>query len=216
MLGVACDRMLAVLDGLFNGLEKISTSQWFYGIILLLAFLDSVFPIVPSETAVILGGIAAGQGHLNLAAVIAIGAAGAALGDNAAYAIGHRFSIPIERWYAKKDKRARKLQWANEQLRVRGGALLLTARFIPGGRTVVTISSGITRQPRRRFVLFVILACAVWASYAAVLGFVAGEQFKDNHTKAFIIAFVTAVGFSLMLELVQHIRKKRQAAKLLT
>ena len=207
--------MLAVLDGLFNGLEKVSTSQWFYAIIFALAFLDSVFPIVPSETAVILGGIAAGQGHLNLAAVIAIAALGASLGDNTAYAIGHRFSGPIQAWYAKKPKRAAKLEWANSQLRIRGGTLLITARFIPGGRTVVTVSSGITRQPHRRFAIFVAIACVVWASYAAILGFIAGEQFKDNHTKAFIIAFIAAVSFSALLELVQHTRKKRQAARLL-
>ncbi len=206
--------MLAVLDSLFSGLEKVSTSQWFYLIILLLAFLDSVFPIVPSETAVILGGIAAGQGHLNLAVVIAIGAVGASLGDNAAYAIGNRFSDAIGRWYAKTEKRERKLQWANDQLRIRGGSLLLTARFIPGGRTVVTVSSGITRQPRRRFAIFVMLACVVWASYAAILGFAAGEQFKESHTKAFVIAFIAAVSFSTLLEVVQHFRKKRLAAKL--
>ena len=198
--------MLAALDGLFNDLEKVSTSQWFYLIIFLIAFLDSVFPVVPSETAVILGGIAAGQGHLNLAAVIFLGATGAALGDNTAYAIGHRFSAPIQRWYAKKEKRARKLQWANDQLRLRGGSLLLTARFIPGGRTVVTVSSGIA--------IFVTLACVVWASYAAVLGFVAGEQFKDSHTKAFVFAFIAAVSVSGMLEIVQHFRKKRRAADL--
>ncbi len=207
--------MLAVLDGLFNGLERVSTSQWFYAIILVVAFLDSVFPIVPSETAVILGGIAAGQGHLNLAAVIALGALGASLGDNTAYAIGHRFSARIERWYSKNDKRARKLAWANDQLRARGGSLLLTARFIPGGRTVVTVSSGITRQPHRQFAIFVAIACVVWASYGAILGFAAGEQFKDSHTKAFIVAFIAAVSFSALLEVVQHIRKKQQAAKLL-
>ncbi|CAB4881972.1 unannotated protein [freshwater metagenome] len=206
--------MLALLDGLFNGLEKVSASQWFYLLVFTLSFFDSVFPVVPSETAVILGGIAAGQGHLNIVAVIACGAIGAALGDNAAYSIGHRFSGRIELWYSRKEQRARKLTWAEQQLRVRGGSLLLTARFIPGGRTVVTVSSGITRQPRRRFVFFVVIACGVWAVYAALLGFIAGAQFKDSHTTAFVIAFVAAVSFSALLEVVQHIRKQRQTARL--
>jgi membrane protein DedA with SNARE-associated domain len=94
--------------------------------------------------------------------------------------------------------------------------LLLTARFVPGGRTVVTVSSGITRQPRKRFAFFVAIACLVWASYAAILGFAAGERFKEHHTKAFIIAFIAAVSFSALLEAVQHLRKKRQAARLLS
>ena len=206
--------MLALLDGLFDSLEEVSSSQWFYIIIFGLALLDSVVPVVPSETAVILGGIAAGQGHLNLAVVIACAAVGAAVGDNLAYAIGHRFSTRIADWYAKKAKRARKLVWAEEQLRTRGGMLLLTARFVPGGRTVITVSSGITRQPRKRFVFFVALACIIWASYASVLGYAAGDRFKDNHTKAFIIAFVAAISCSLVLEVIQHVRNKRKAAKL--
>ena len=205
--------MLALLDGLFDGLEKVSSSQWFYIIIFGLALLDSVVPVVPSETAVILGGIAAGQGHLNLAAVIACAAIGAAIGDNLAYGIGHRFSTRISNWYAMKEKRARKLGWADEQLRTRGGMLLLTARFVPGGRTVITVSSGITRQPRGRFVFFVVVACVIWASYGSVLGYAAGDRFKDNHTKAFIIAFVAAISFSMALEVVQHVRKKRKAAR---
>ena len=201
--------MLAFLSDLFDGLEKVSTSQWFYLVIVAIAFLDSVVPVVPSETAVILGGIAAGQGHLNIVAVIACAAAGAALGDNTAYALGHRFSSRIQEWYARKPKRAAQLAWAENQLRTRGGSLLLTARFIPGGRTVITVTSGITRQPRRRFVLFVVLACVVWASYAGILGFAAGERFKDNHTKAFIIAFAAALAFSGLLEIVRHLLKKR-------
>jgi hypothetical protein len=44
---------------------------------------------------------------------------------------------------------------------------------------------------------------------------VVGEQFKDSHTKAFVFAFIAAVAFSGLLEVVQHFRKKRKAAGLL-
>ena len=106
-------------------------------------------PIVPSETTVIIGGVAAGVGDQNLLAVIACGAVGAFLGDNTAYLIGSRMSGWIQRQAAKKPKRQLRLDWAAEQIRVRGGLLLITARFIPGGRTALTLSSGITHQPRR-------------------------------------------------------------------
>ena len=128
-------------------------------VIFVIAFLDSLIPLVPSETAVILGGIAAGQDDLNIVAVIACGAGGAMLGDNFAYSIGRRFSAGIQRWYQTKPSRAKRLEWADHQLRTRGGSLLLTARFIPGGRTVVTLTSGITRQPWVRFVFFDAIAC---------------------------------------------------------
>lgn len=204
--------MFGFLDSLFDQLQDVSTSPWFYAIIFGIAFLDSVVPVVPSETAVILGGIAAGQGELNVGFVIAVGAVGAMLGDNLAYSIGHRFSTRIQAWYMRKPKRAKQLAWATHQLRTRGGSLLLTARFVPGGRTVITITSGITRQKRLKFAFFVALACAVWASYGAGLGYFFGNQFKDDHTKAFLIAFGTALGFTFLLEIVRHIGRKRKAA----
>jgi membrane-associated protein len=204
--------MVAILDSFFDNLKDISTSQWFYLVILVIAYLDSMIPIVPSETAVILGGIAAGQGDLNIIIVIACGTLGAALGDNTSYSIGRHYSARIERWYANKPSRAKRLAWADSQLRTRGGSLLLTARFIPGGRTVVTLASGITRQRRVKFVLFDGIACLVWASYAAGLGYFFGTQFEDSHTKAFLVAFATAVGLSAILEVIRHFLRKRKEA----
>ena len=74
--------------------------------ILVVAFLDSVIPIVPSETAVIIGGVAAGAGDQNLLLVILAGALGAFLGDNTAYLIGRRFAPWFER-RAETNEKAR-------------------------------------------------------------------------------------------------------------
>ncbi len=200
--------MFGFLDDVFDRLQDVSTSPWFYGVILAIALLDSVVPVVPSETAVILGGIAAAQGQLNIWIVIGAGAVGAALGDNIAYTIGHRFSLPIQRWYNKKTKRAAKLAWATRQLSTRGGSLLLTARFIPGGRTIITLTSGITRQRRWRFVLFVLIACVMWASYGAGLGYLFGNTFKDDHRTALLIALGVALSFTGIVEFVRHRLKK--------
>ncbi len=200
--------MFAILDNVFNRLEEVSNSPWFYAIIFVVAMLDSVIPVVPSESVVILGGIAAAQGDLNVGFVIAAGALGALIGDNLAYGIGHRFSGPIQRWYNSKPKRAKKLSWASRQLETRGGSLLLTARFIPGGRTAITLTSGVTRQHRLRFVFFVAIACAIWASYGAGLGYFFGNRFKDNHTTAFLIAFATSIAFTFLIEIIRHARQK--------
>lgn len=207
--------MFGFLDDVFDRLQDVSTSPWFYGLIIAIALLDSVVPLVPSETAVILGGIAAAQGHLNIWIVIGAGAIGAAIGDNIAYGIGRRFSLSIQRWYNKKPKRAAKLAWATRQLNTRGGSLLLTARFIPGGRTIITLTSGITRQKRWRFVLFVLIACVIWAGYAGGLGYLFGNTFKNDHRTALLIALGVALAFTAVVELVRHrfrARRERRAA----
>lgn len=198
----------ALFSSFTQWLTDVSGNPWFYALIFAIAFSDAILPIVPSETAVILGGIAAGRGLLLLPIVIVVAAAGAALGDNTAYEIGMRASARIERWSAAKPSRAQRLTWAKTQLEKRGGSLLLTARFIPGGRTTITLASGITRQPRQRFITFVGLAAVVWASYAAVLGYVFGERFKDDHTKALLLAFGCAIGVTILIELIRHFKNR--------
>src|SRR5213079_537744 len=94
-----------------------------------------------------------------------------------------------------------RLDWAERQLRKRGGVLILTARFIPGGRTAVTVTSGATHQPWPKFLMFTMIAGAAWATYAALLGYVGGQRFEDNHTAAFILAFGLAISVSLLIEL---------------
>ena len=77
-------------------------------------------------------------------------------------------------------------------------------------RTALTLTSGITRQPRRWFAGWIAIAALVWASYAALLGAVAKDRFKENHTMAFVAAFGAAVGITLLIELVRHVRGRGQ------
>jgi membrane protein DedA with SNARE-associated domain len=198
-----------VLDDFTSWLSDIGGEWWFLLVILAVAFFDSVVPIVPSETAVIIGGVAAGQGDQLLPLVIVAAAAGAFLGDNFAYVIGRRFTPWIERRAATRPKTAARLQWARRQIRARGGPLLITARFIPGGRTALTVTSGITHQTRGWFAGWIGIAAVLWAAYAAVLGYVFGTRFKDNHTMAFLLAFGAALGMTLLIELIRYLRHRR-------
>ena len=200
-----------IVSQLTNWLVDTSSANWFIAVIFIIALLDSVVPVVPSETTVIIGGVAAGAGDQNLLLVIVAGAVGAFIGDNLAYAIGRSFHGPIARRAERKPSTRRRLDWAANQVRERGGLLLVTARFIPGGRTALTISCGLTQQPHRWFVKWVALAVTIWATYAAVLGAIFGRALQDNHTAAFLIAFITALAINIVIEL---IRKRRSTSHL--
>ena len=197
-----------IVSDFTDWLDDIGGEWWFLLVILGIAFFDSFIPVVPSETAVIIGGVAAGQGDQVLPLVILCGAVGAFLGDNFAYMIGRRFSPWINRRAASRPKTAARLDWAKRQIRARGGPLLITARFIPGGRSALTITSGLTHQPWGWFAGWIAIAAVIWASYAALLGYVFGNRFKDNHTMAFLLAFGAALGITLLIELIRHLRHR--------
>lgn len=197
----------SVISDLTEWLDDVASNWWFLFVIFGIALLDSVIPVVPSETTVILGGVAAGMsGRLPL--VILAGALGAFLGDNMAYEIGHRFSDRVQRFAERRPKFAARLEWARGQIRTRGGPLLITARFIPGGRTALTLTSGVTRQPRRWFAGWIAIAAIIWAAYAALLGAIGKETFKENHTAAFLVAFGSAIGVTILIEVVRHFRSR--------
>jgi len=207
--------MLEFVTQAFDWLKDFSSSPWFYLIIFVIAVLDSVLPIVPSETLVIIGGVSAGLGNLWVPLVIVCAICGAFVGDNLSYLLGREASDWVTRRQTRTEKGAKRMQTIVEQVHERGGLLLITARFIPGGRTALTLSCGVTRQPQRWFMGWAAVAAIIWGHYAALLGFIGGRSFEENHTLAFIIAFVTAFSITALIEVVRWLLKRsryRQAA----
>lgn len=183
-----------------------------YPFIFGIAALDVVFPVVPSETSVILAGVLAATGDLVLLAVIAVAAGGAILGDNVSYWIG-RTAGPwvVGRFFA--GERKKRIDWAEEQVEERGPYLIVVGRFIPGGRTAITLSCGLLEMRWRRFIAFDVAAGLVWASYAALLGYVGGRSFEENPLKGFLIAFAIALAITAGVETYRWLKKRRVLAR---
>ena len=205
--------MLEYVTQAFDWLKDFSSSPWFYAIIFVIAVLDSVLPIVPSETLVIIGGVSAGLGNLWIPIVIMVAASGAFIGDNMSYLIGREASDWVMRRQTRTEKGTARIAKIVEQVHERGGLLLITARFIPGGRTALTLSCGVTRQPRRWFVGWSAVAAVIWGNYAALLGFIGGKSFEENHTTAFIIAFLAAFSVTALIEVVRWLLKRARYRK---
>jgi len=187
-----------------------NASGWAYLIIFLVSYFDALVPVVPSETTVITAGVVASQGDLNLMIVIAAAAAGAFLGDNTAYLIGRRYGVRINERFFTSEKARKRVQWAQNQLSERGGELIAVGRFIPGGRTAVTLSAGTLRFPWRRFALFDAASAIGWASYASLLGYLGGSAFEKSTWKALVLALGIAFAVAGGIELTRWVLKRRR------
>jgi membrane-associated protein len=193
---------------LFQSLtDYVSGSPWTYAFLFGVAALDVVFPLVPSETSVILAGVIASTGDLVLFAVILVAAGGAILGDNTAYVIGRTVGHRLVNRFFSGERRKR-IDWAEQQIEERGGYLILVGRFIPGGRTAVTLACGLLEMRWRRFIAFDVAAGFLWASYAALLGYFGGKAFEEQPWKGFVVAFVIALGITGAIELYRWLRKR--------
>lgn len=192
--------------------EYVSGSPWTYGFLFGIAALDVIFPVVPSETSVILAGVLAGTGNLAIWAVILVAAAGAVLGDNTSYWIGRTIGPAVVRRFFKGERKQR-IDWAERQIEERGPYLIIVGRFIPGGRTAITLAAGLLVMRWRRFIGFDVAAGLVWASYAGLLGYVGGRSFEENPLKGFLIAFAIALFVTGAVETYRWLRKRRVLAR---
>jgi membrane-associated protein len=192
--------------------EYVSGSPWTYLFLFGVAALDVLFPLVPSETSVILAGVLAGSGDLVLVLVIAFAAGGAILGDNASYWIGRTLGERIVQRFFKGERRKR-IEWAGDQLEERGAYLIVVGRFIPGGRTAITLACGLLEMPWRKFIVYDVTAGLVWATYAAMLGYAGGKTFEENPLYGFVIAFVVALAITGGVEAYRWLRRRGELAR---
>jgi membrane protein DedA with SNARE-associated domain len=193
--------------------HQVSGEWWSYLLIFGLAYADVLFPVVPSETAMITGGVLASAGDMHLSLLIVSGAAGAVGGDNTAYLLGHYFERPLRRRFFAGGRAQERIRWAERQIDERAGQLIVVARFIPGGRTVVTFVSGWLDLRWRRFIAFDAIAGSLWASYAALLGYFGGKAFERQPWKGLLLAFAIALAVTGAVEGLRWLLRRRRLSR---
>jgi membrane-associated protein len=192
--------------------DWVSGNNWSYLIIFTVAVVDAFFPLVPSETTIVIGGTFAASGDLSLPLVILAGAAGAVVGDNISYGLGTLVGErTVKRWFSG-EKAHKRFEWAERTLDERGAYIILIARFIPGGRTAVTFSAGYVHSLTwRRFIVYDVAAGLLWATYAALLGYFGGKTFEDHPLLGVAVALGIALSIGVVIEAVRHFRQRRRA-----
>ncbi|MCP2321623.1 membrane protein DedA with SNARE-associated domain [Hamadaea flava] len=184
-------------------LESAAASPWVYLVLFAVAVLDAFFPVVPAETMVITAG-----GQPNLALVILVAAAGAFAGDHVSYQIGRTAGQGLLRRMPPDSKRRAAYEWASRALQERGGLLLVVARYIPGGRTAATMTTGAAAYPRRRFALFDAIAAVSWALYSGLIGYLGGRAFEDDPLRGLLLGLGIAVSITVAVEAIRLQRRR--------
>lgn len=191
--------------------ELVSGSPWTYAFLFAISALDAIVPLVPSETSVIAAGVIAGSGRLDVAVVALVAAAGAGFGDNCSYWIGR---LAGERLVGRLlgSRAERRLDWARRLLAERGAYLIVVSRFIPGGRTVTTLTAGLVRYRWTKFVLFDLVAALTWGMYAAFLGYFGGKAFEEDPFKGLLLALGLALAITALVEGIRWLRRHGEQA----
>ncbi|WP_222193965.1 DedA family protein [Modestobacter italicus] len=197
-------------DAVLTWVHDLMASPWVLVALFALSAVDGFLPVVPSESVVITAGVFAATGQPDLPAVVAVSALGAFAGDHVSYLLGSRLGPRLRARARPGSRRHAAFTRADRLLTQRGGVLLVTARYVPGLRTTVTLTAGAVGWPLRRFTPFAALAALTWAGWSAGIGYVGGLAFERDPLRGLLLGLGLALALAALGEGVRSLVHRRR------
>ncbi len=167
--------------------------------------------VFPGETAVILGGVAASRGHIEIAALIVVVVTCAIAGDSLGYLVGQRWGRRLLGVRLLR-RRQRTIDRVLDQLNRRGAIAVFVARFTAFLRAVVPGLAGMSSLPYRVFLPANAAGGVVWGTAFCLLGYAVGSAYtKLEHDSA--IASDVLLGLIVVALVVFAVRRRRKESE---
>ena len=170
---------------------------WTYLILFVIIFCETglvVFPYLPGDSLLFIGGTLAGAGMLNVAILVVILIFAAALGDSVNYWIGNTMGMKAleKSRFVKKSH----LEKTEEFFSRYGMRTIVIARFIPVIRTIAPFVAGVGKMNYRRFMTYNIIGGSLWVLLFVLAGYFVGRMpVVQEHFSLIVYAII---GISLL------------------
>jgi membrane protein DedA with SNARE-associated domain len=187
-----------------------------YAGIALLAFVENLFPPIPSEVIMPMAGFAAAEGRISLSGAILAGSAGSLAGCIFWYIVGR--AIGESRLRGWVDRHGRWLTLGQDDIdkaqnhfRRRGHIVVLFGRMIPAIRTWISLPAGLAGMPGWKFVLYSTVGTLSWTALLTTSGYILGSRFREIEQHIGIVSTIVIVCLVLWF-LWRVLRQSRRAA----
>jgi membrane protein DedA with SNARE-associated domain len=206
-----------ILDALATWAQSIIRSAGYLGLVLVM-FLENVFPPIPSEAILPMAGWLALEGDFTLAGVTAVGAGGSVAGALVFYALGKLLGEQrvreLIRRYGKwmmltEEDFDKALAWFNRY----GEGVIFFGRMVPIVRSLVSIPAGIASMNLGRFSLYTAIGTGLWSFILALSGYFLGQNWPlvcewiSRYEKVMLIAG----GLGLVVFVVRRVQQRRKS-----
>lgn len=160
---------------------QLTNTYGYFGILLLI-FLENVFPPIPSEVILPFSGFLTTCTNMNVLGVIIYSSLGSVLGAIVLYGVGYVLNQErLEKildgrigkiLHFKKDNVEKTMAW----FRRYGIATVFFCRCIPMVRSLISIPAGMTKMEMGKFLSFTLLGSLIWNTALISLGAWAGSS----------------------------------------
>ncbi|MCI5702284.1 MAG: DedA family protein [Erysipelotrichaceae bacterium] len=194
------------------------TNSYGYVGVLILIFLENIFPPIPSELILLASGFLITKTNLNIFIMIIFATLGSLLGGILLYYLASLLNkntliklinSKALRFLNLKEKDIDlSFNWFNKT----GNISVLICRCIPFLRSLISLPAGIFKMSFIKFLLYTIIGSLVWNSVIIVIGYVVGDNFLviNEVLKKYsylFVALITIIGVIVIF------RKRRKNEK---
>ncbi|CAM1000217.1 DedA protein family [Rhodanobacter sp. Root179] len=166
------------LMDLLQQLVTIFAENGYLAVFLALMICGAGLPL-PEDITLVAGGVIAGLGYANVHVMVALAMFGVLLGDCAIFLLGHHYGARILKWrFVARILTPSRYCRVQDKFQRYGNRVLFFARFLPGMRTTIYLTAGMThRVSFLRFLLIDTVAALISVPFWVYLGFLGA----DNH-----------------------------------
>lgn len=208
-----------LLGGVLDAITSMVT-EYGYPAVFAAAFLEVIFPPIPSEVVFPLVGFIAQNEGLGLENAIGMAATGA-LGSTAGAVLIYFVSMKVGRAaIVRFGKRVRvserEIERAEKWFAKYGPAAVFTARMVPGVRELISIPAGIGRMNLAKFVAYTFAGSLVWCIALTLAGYYLGDawsRFSEQASSAFTIVSIIVIASIIAGVIVWYGRRRKATAK---
>ena len=207
------------LTGLSGWVADVMTALGAPGVGLM-TLLETVFPPIPSEVVLPLGGFLAQQGRMGLTAVLVCATLGSVLGAlllfGVARRIGQQRAVALLARMPLVD--AEDADAATAWFLRHGRSAVFFGRLVPGVRSLISLPAGAARMPVGTFLLYTTAGSLLWNALLVGAGYALGTQWEnvrgyaDLLDRAVIAALVAFVAWLAVRRLRKRSAARRDAA----
>jgi len=159
-------------------------SQWGLAAVFLFGFLEACCVPIPSEITFGFAGVLAGEGRLNIVAVIIVGTLAELIGSFVSYTVGRVAERPlVSRFGRYLLITERDIDRAEHFLAGRGVGAVPVGRALPVVRTFISIVAGFTKMPALLFGVLSLIGTLIYVVVLSSIGYSLGSEWgKLNHS----------------------------------
>ena len=172
---------------------------------------------LPGDSLLVVAGLFAATGKLNLAVLVGTLFVAAVAGDAVGYFTGAKMGPRLFKKQKSLLFRPSHLQKAHAFYEKYGGKTIVIARFVPIVRTFAPLVAGAAEMPYRRFVVFNVAGGFLWITSMLLAGYFLGSLLKskfgidlDEHIEWVVLVVVL---LSLLPPFVEFIKSRREKAR---